>query len=127
MEPPNKGHFGANSFVPCREVEHGATTSVPCREVVPISEGPLSEVPLYTFLCVLLLLFVHFSEEQEGQDGTHYEQRQQNQENCNNKDKTNLKNLYSIISSEYRLAPCICMYDEFGNFDTDLPHSRYIN
>ena len=34
VEPPNKGHFGANSFVPCREV-------------VPISEGPLSEVPLY--------------------------------------------------------------------------------
>ena len=33
VEPPNKGHFGANSFVPCREV-------------VPISEGPLSEVPL---------------------------------------------------------------------------------
>ena len=20
VEPPNKGHFGANSFVPCREV-----------------------------------------------------------------------------------------------------------
>ena len=35
MEPPKKGHFGANSFDPCREV-------------VPISEGPLSEVPLYT-------------------------------------------------------------------------------
>ena len=34
VEPTNKGHFGANSFVPCREV-------------VPISEGPLSEVPLY--------------------------------------------------------------------------------
>ena len=34
VEPPNKGHFGANSFVPCREV-------------VPISEGPLLEVPLY--------------------------------------------------------------------------------
>ena len=33
VEPPSKGHFGANSFVPCREV-------------VPISEGPLSEVPL---------------------------------------------------------------------------------
>ena len=33
VEPPNKGHFGANSFVPCREV-------------VPISEGPLLEVPL---------------------------------------------------------------------------------
>ena len=32
MEPPNKRHFGANGFVPCREV-------------VPISEGPLSEVP----------------------------------------------------------------------------------
>ena len=35
VEPLNKGHFGANTFVPCREV-------------VPISEGPLSEVPLYT-------------------------------------------------------------------------------
>ena len=34
VEPPNKGHFGAKSFVPCREV-------------VPTSEGPLSEVPLY--------------------------------------------------------------------------------
>ena len=34
VELPNKGHFVANSFVPCREV-------------VPISEGPLSEVPLY--------------------------------------------------------------------------------
>ena len=32
-ELPNKGHFGANGFVLCREV-------------VPISEGPLSEVPL---------------------------------------------------------------------------------
>ena len=51
MEPPNKGHPGANSFVPCRpisEVKYGAATSVLCREVVPISEGPLSEVPLYT-------------------------------------------------------------------------------
>ena len=36
VEPPSKGHFGANSFVPCREV-------------VPISEGPLSEVPQYSF------------------------------------------------------------------------------
>ena len=35
VEPPNKGHFGANSFVPCREV-------------VSISEDPLSEVPLYS-------------------------------------------------------------------------------
>ena len=34
VEPPNKGHFGLNSFVLCREV-------------VPFSEGPLSEVPLY--------------------------------------------------------------------------------
>ena len=34
VEPPNKG---ANDFVPCREV-------------VPISEGPLSEVPLCTIL-----------------------------------------------------------------------------
>ena len=41
VEPPNKEHFGANSFVPCREV-------------VPISEGPPSEVPLYmaTSVCV---------------------------------------------------------------------------
>ena len=42
VEPLNKGHFGANSFVPCREV-------------VPISEGPLSEVPLY------LLYPIHFT------------------------------------------------------------------
>ena len=34
VEPPNKGHYGDNDFVPCREV-------------VPISEGPLSEVPVY--------------------------------------------------------------------------------
>jgi hypothetical protein len=34
VEPPNKGHHETNDFVPCREV-------------VPISEGPLSEVPLY--------------------------------------------------------------------------------
>ena len=27
---------------------HWVETSVPCGEVVPISEGPLSEVPLYT-------------------------------------------------------------------------------
>ena len=40
VEPPNKGHFGASSFVPCKE-------DAPCREVVPISESPLSEVPLY--------------------------------------------------------------------------------
>ena len=37
VESPNKGHFGTNSFVPRRKV-------------VPISEGPLSEVPL----CILL-------------------------------------------------------------------------
>ena len=42
VEPQNKGHFGANSFVPCREV-------------VPISEGPLSEVPLYTIGVFILL------------------------------------------------------------------------
>ena len=34
LKPPNKGHYGTNDFVPCREV-------------VPISEGPLSEAPLY--------------------------------------------------------------------------------
>ena len=33
VEPPNKGRYGANDFVPCKEV-------------VPISEGHLSEVPL---------------------------------------------------------------------------------
>ena len=42
VEPPNKGHFRANSFVPCREV-------------VPISEGPLSEVPLYTYTVIISL------------------------------------------------------------------------
>ena len=59
-EPLNKGHYGANDFVPCREVVLisevklytkvygvGVEASVLCREVVPI-EGPLSEVPLYT-------------------------------------------------------------------------------
>ena len=53
VEPPNKGHFGTNGFVPCREVvpisevkyyKHGAATSVLCREVVPISEVPLGNV-----------------------------------------------------------------------------------
>ena len=33
VEPLNKGHYGTNDFVPCREV-------------VPISESPLLEVPL---------------------------------------------------------------------------------
>ena len=37
VEPLNKGHFGANSFV---------RLSNSFCEVVPISEGPLSEVPL---------------------------------------------------------------------------------
>jgi hypothetical protein len=55
VEPLNKGHYEANDFVPRREVvpisevtkvQHGVETSVLCREVVPISEGPLSEVPL---------------------------------------------------------------------------------
>ena len=40
VEPLNKGDYGANSFVPCREV-------------VPISEGPLLEVPLYLFASTL--------------------------------------------------------------------------
>ena len=42
VQPTSKGHYGANNFVPCREVvpnntlnyQHGV-------EVVPISEGPL--------------------------------------------------------------------------------------
>ena len=53
VEPPNKGHYEAKEFVPCREVvlisevkEHGVETIVLFREVVPISEGPLSEAPL---------------------------------------------------------------------------------
>ena len=37
VEPLNKEHFGANSFVPHIEV-------------VPIPEGPLSEVPLYVLM-----------------------------------------------------------------------------
>ena len=48
VEPPNnKGHFGANSFVPCREVVPISEVKNTCREAVPISEGPLSVVPLY--------------------------------------------------------------------------------
>ena len=46
VEPPNKGHYGDNDFVPCREV-------------VPISEGPLSEA-LTTFgveLCRLGIIW----------------------------------------------------------------------
>ena len=46
VESPNKGHFGANSFVPCREV-------------VPISEGPLSEVPLYMSETEMLYIAVN--------------------------------------------------------------------
>ena len=46
-EPPNKGNFGANSFVPCREV-------------VPISKSPLSEVPLYLQLVeVTWIVWLH--------------------------------------------------------------------
>ncbi len=61
MEPPSKGHFGTSHFVPCSsvvvhisEVEMyciytlGNIGSVLCREVVPFSEGPLLEVPLYS-------------------------------------------------------------------------------
>ena len=44
VEPLNKGPFGANSFVPCREV-------------LRISEGPLSEVPLYYIITVQLIPF----------------------------------------------------------------------
>ena len=29
--------------------QHGVETSVLCREVVPLSEGPLLEVPVYTY------------------------------------------------------------------------------
>ena len=54
--PLNKGHFGRGgggggggvSTICPLKYSHGATTSVLCREVVPISEGPSSEVPLYT-------------------------------------------------------------------------------
>ena len=58
MEPPNKGHFGSSHVnILCREVvlfleilvlwECYTLKSVLYREVVPFSEGPLSEVPLY--------------------------------------------------------------------------------
>ena len=36
VEPPNKGHFGGNNFVPCREV-------VPISEVNNISMGSKQE------------------------------------------------------------------------------------
>ena len=59
VEPPSKGHFGTSHFVPCREAvlflevemhciyTFGEIGSILCREVVPFSEGPLLEVPLY--------------------------------------------------------------------------------
>ena len=48
VEPPNKGHFGANSFVPCREV-------------IPISEGPSSEVPSHNFLKLSVSKFLYIT------------------------------------------------------------------
>ena len=65
MEPLNKGHHGTNDLIPCREVvhpyiggqlnnmlkyKHGDEKVSLVEEVVLISEGPLSEVPLYS-LC----------------------------------------------------------------------------
>ena len=63
MEPPNKGHYGKGDrhhfgpfreVVPISEIEYytisksmRVKTSVLCREVVPISESPLLEVPLW--------------------------------------------------------------------------------
>ena len=59
MEPPNTGHFGAGQVVLCREVvlfsevqndyENGTfeKSSFIKIEVIPFSEGPLSEFPLY--------------------------------------------------------------------------------
>ncbi len=59
-ETLNKGHLGISHFVLCEEVvllseeDHcygkGVQKSVLSREVVPFSEGPLTEVPLYTQL-----------------------------------------------------------------------------
>ena len=46
VEPPNKGHYGANDL---SLVERSSLYQrVPCREVVPISEGPLLKAQLYT-------------------------------------------------------------------------------
>ena len=57
VKPLNKGHFGGGKFVPCRkdilfmEVENvvtfGDMDCFLCKKVVPFSEGPLLEVPLY--------------------------------------------------------------------------------
>ena len=62
VEPPNRGYYGANGFVPCKGVVPILEvivhkTIVLCIEV--ISECPLSEVPLYhpynmPSVCVLL-------------------------------------------------------------------------
>ena len=55
VEPPNKGDYGADNCVPCREFIPISEAlkcfsmglkQVLCREVIPILEGPLSEVPL---------------------------------------------------------------------------------
>ncbi len=55
VEPPNIGYLGISHFVLCWEVVLFSEVnnvlllwkSVLCREVVPFSEGPLLEVPLY--------------------------------------------------------------------------------
>ncbi len=61
VEPLNKGHLGISHFVPLlrgcpflggKKMYYcyggkGVLKSVLCREVVPFSEGPLPEVPLY--------------------------------------------------------------------------------
>ena len=50
MEPPNKGQFGANSFVPCREVVPISEVTTWCHNTVSVvdrlSLSQRAEVPL---------------------------------------------------------------------------------
>ncbi len=60
VEPPSKGHFGTSHFVPCMEVVLFSEFEMYCTytlwDVVPFSEGPLLEVPLYMHVCVTCII-----------------------------------------------------------------------
>ena len=62
VEPPNKGHFGANSFVPCREV--GPISEVKYISMVPqqvsfVERLSLSQrVPYRRFHCIAILYYL---------------------------------------------------------------------
>ncbi len=72
VEPPNKGHIEIMSIVPCREVVlisevdlHRERTNwcvlvFLCTEVVLISEGPLSEVQMYSRTSIIRTSIIQY-------------------------------------------------------------------